>query len=64
MTDPTPDELQDPVFDAIWQTIKRWDIGHPSEASGTYRGAIGNDAAEIYRAVKATGREKHVEWPE
>jgi hypothetical protein len=41
----------DPLFDAIWDAIKRWDIQRYPHAG--YAGATGNDARRIYDAIKA-----------
>lgn len=41
----------DPVWAAIWDTIKRWDINTP--AYGGYCGANGDHVTQIYEAVKA-----------
>jgi hypothetical protein len=52
MPNPTPAMLAgDPLFDAIWQAIKGWDIGVPGVYSG-YCGALGNHARAIYDAVR------------
>lgn len=49
--DPTPEMLNgDPVFDAIWNAIKTWDINVPHAYSG-YCGATGNHARAIYDAL-------------
>lgn len=48
--DPTPDELKSPVFEAIWQVIKTWDINVPGAYAG-YMGAIGNHAAAILHGI-------------
>jgi hypothetical protein len=48
--DPTPEMLNDPVFEAIWQTIKRWDINVPSQYVG-YCGATGNHVRAILDAI-------------
>lgn len=37
--------LNDPLFNAIWETIKRWDIGTPHY--GGYCGATGNHVRAI-----------------
>lgn len=50
--DPTPEMLEDPIFEAIWQTIKKWDINVPSQYSG-YCGATGNHARAIFDAISA-----------
>ncbi len=50
--DPTPEELKSPLFNAIWQEIKSWDINVPSEYSG-YSGATGNHVCAILDAVRA-----------
>lgn len=50
--DPTPEMLDgDPLFDAIWNAIKRWDIARVPGAG--YAGASGNDVRRIYDAVRA-----------
>lgn len=51
--DPTPDMLNDPVFNAIWHIIKGWDVSVPGAYSGR-SGATGNHARAIYDAVRAT----------
>lgn len=49
--DPSPEMLNgDPLFDAIWQTIKRWDVNVPGVYLG-YMGATGNHVRAIYDAV-------------
>lgn len=48
-SDPTPKELASPLFEAIWQTIKTWDINAPWYSG--YCGATGNHAAVILRAL-------------
>jgi hypothetical protein len=48
--DPTPEMLADPMFEAIWQCIKSWDINVPHAYSG-YMGATGNHARAIYDAI-------------
>lgn len=51
--DPTPEELASPVFEAIWQVIKSWDVSAPgSEESGMYTKAEGQHAARILRAIR------------
>lgn len=49
--DPTKAELQSPEFEAIWQTIKTWDINVPSAYKG-YCGATGNHVAAILDALR------------
>ena len=41
----------DPLFEAIWQAIKGWDISRHKD--GMYSGPTGNDARHIYDAVQA-----------
>ena len=54
--DPTPEMLAgDPLFDAIWNQIKSWDINVP-EVYGGYCGATGNHVRAIYDAVKRAQR--------
>lgn len=51
--DPTPEMLNgDPLFDAIWNVIKSWDIAVPEAYSG-YTGGTGNHARAIYDAIRS-----------
>ena len=51
-TDPTPEMLEDPKFERIWQLIKTWDIAVPG-AYGGYCGATGNHVCAILNALKS-----------
>ena len=51
MPNPTADELCDPVFDAIWEVIKKWDVNVPQYYAG-YCGANGSHVKLILDAVK------------
>jgi hypothetical protein len=48
--DPTPEMLQDPRFEAVWQCIKSWDINVPGVYVG-YCGATGNHVRAILDAL-------------
>lgn len=50
--DPTPEMLNDPVFNAIWDVIKVWDVNVPEEYLG-YCGATGNHVRAILDAIEA-----------
>ena len=50
--DPTPEMLESPEFEAIWQCIKRWDINVPDAYNG-YCGATGNHVRAILDALPA-----------
>jgi hypothetical protein len=51
MPNPTPDMLNDdPIFDAIWEVIKHWDINVPDYYHG-YMGGNGSHVALIYQAI-------------
>lgn len=52
MPNPTVDDLNDPVFEAIWQTIKRWDVNVPDCYTG-YCGANGSHVMLILNAIRA-----------
>lgn len=39
----------DPIWEAIWATIKGWDIRR--EGAASYHGPTGDDVQEIYEAV-------------
>lgn len=49
--DPTPEMLHDPMWLAIWNAIKTWDVNVPGAYSG-YCGASGNHARAIYDAIR------------
>jgi hypothetical protein len=51
MPNPTPEQLNDPVFKAIWETIKSWDINVPEYYQG-YCGATGSHVILIINALK------------
>lgn len=49
--DPTDAMIASPVFEAIWQTIKTWDVAVPAAYSG-YCGATGNHVRAIMDALR------------
>ena len=49
--DPTLEMTKTPLFEAIWQVIKDWDINVPGAYVG-YMGATGNHARAILEAVQ------------
>ena len=55
--DPLPEELDTPEFNAVWDTIKHWDIGRPEDIHPSggqlYCGATGNHVVCILDALKA-----------
>jgi len=55
--DPTEAMLKDPLFEAIWQCIKTWDINVP-EAYNGYCGATGNHVRAILDAIANSRPEK------
>jgi hypothetical protein len=48
--DPSSEMLKDPLWNAIYEEIRDWDINVPSEYTG-YCGALGNHATAIYNAI-------------
>ena len=58
--DPTEEMLKDPLFDAIWRAIKRWDINVP-EAYAGYCSATGNHARVIFEAVQPVLRQARMD---
>lgn len=52
--DPTPQMLVSPVFEAVWQKIKRWDINVPDVYTG-HMGATGNHVRAILDALTDAG---------
>jgi uncharacterized radical SAM superfamily Fe-S cluster-containing enzyme len=55
--DPTPEMLNDPLFNSIWAVIKTWDVNVPSAYVG-YCGATGNHVRAILDAVQHGVEEK------
>ena len=49
-SDPPPWMLEHPLFEAIWDEVKTWDVNVPTEYAG-YCGANGNHAAAILLAI-------------
>ena len=49
-TEPTKKDLASPIFEAIWQAIKKWDIER--EFGIGYSGATGTDVKTILNAIK------------
>lgn len=49
-SDPKDYMFSDPVWEAIWQEIRTWDINVPEEYTG-YSGATGNHTTAIYLAI-------------
>lgn len=52
--DPTPEMLETPAFEAIWDCIKTWDISVPGAYDG-YTTAEGNHVRAILDALKQEG---------
>ena len=57
--DPLPSELNTPEFNAVWEAIKKWDIGRSedilSDGRRMYSGATGNHVVCILDALKEAG---------
>ena len=51
-SDPTPEMHNDPLWNAIWNEIKTWDVNVPTEYGG-YCSVTGNHVTAIYLAIKA-----------
>lgn len=49
--DPTAGELESPLFNAVWNAIKGWDVSR--ESNGLYSGATGTDVCIILDAIAA-----------
>jgi RyR domain. len=52
MPNPTPEQIEDPTFLAIWNVIKSWDVNVPEHYVG-YCGATGSHVMLIWNALKA-----------
>lgn len=51
MPNPTIEDQQDPSFEAIWTTIKKWDVNVPDHYNG-YCGANGSHVMLILNALR------------
>ena len=51
MPNPTEGDLQDPLFNAIWQTTKTWDVNVPEYYFG-YCGMNGSHVMLILNAIR------------
>lgn len=56
-TEPTKEDLESPVFEAIWQVIKGWDIQRELQVG--YAGATGTDVKTILNAIQPFLKETH-----
>jgi hypothetical protein len=64
MPDPNDQDLEDPLFNAIYQAIKTWDVNVP-DAYGGYCGANGSHAKIILDAVRSQvlgAEERRTAW--
>ena len=52
MPNPTPEEIESPLFNAIWDAIKSWDVNVPESYSG-YCGLNGSHVKIIIDAIAA-----------
>jgi hypothetical protein len=57
LPDPTPADLEDPVFNAIYEATKDWDVGAPKHHSG-HTGMTGNHVMVILNAVRELRRKQ------
>lgn len=55
MPNPTEAQLDSPEFEAIWRTIKSWDVNVPEHYEG-YCGANGSHVALILDALERIRR--------
>ncbi len=53
--DPTPEMLETPEFNAVWDCIKSWDICVPEVDGELYSGATGNHVRAILDALEMVG---------
>lgn len=53
MPSPTEEDLKSPLFEAIWHTIKMWDVSVPEYYQG-YCGATGSHVKLILMAIDRT----------
>lgn len=58
LIDPTEHDLNDPLFESIWQSIKGWDLSRNGGIGASYAGATGTDVMTILNPV----RQSLIEW--
>lgn len=63
MPSPTNADLADPLFEAIWQTIKSWDVQVPAYYKG-YCGASGSHVMLILNAIRRPPASAPEAWHE
>lgn len=56
MPNPTEADLKDPLFEAVWQAIKAWDVNVPGYYEG-YTGASGSHVMLILDEIRKLARE-------
>ena len=61
MPNPTAMDLVDPLFDAIWNATKTWDVNVPEYYDGYYCGLNGSHVMLILEAVRAAMAERPAE---
>ena len=67
MPNPTPKDLEDPIFNAIWHVIKKWDISteyihDPFRGSiRNYTGGNGSHVMMILNEVRKELRNKNID---
>jgi len=54
LIDPTSKDLNDPMFEAIWQAIKGWDLSRNGGVGASYAGATGTDVMTVLIPVRET----------
>ena len=59
MPSPSKEEMESPVFEAIWQLVKTWDINVPDYYSG-YKGGNGSHVKLLLDAIKPALREEKI----
>lgn len=58
LINPTAADLDDPLFESIWQAIKRWDLSRNGGIGASYAGASGTDVMTVLAPVRQT----LIEW--
>ena len=61
MPNPTAMDLVDPLFNAIWNATKTWDVNVPEYYDGYYCGLNGSHVMLILEAVRAAMAERPAE---
>ena len=57
---PAPEDLEDPLFNAIFNVIKCWDINYRTSYQGEFTGAHGGNGSDVMAILEAIRKDPQV----